>query len=64
MNINTLAKKISGLEGKKVQVNIAQIKEVLACANKVLKKVGIQFYTIVRNARPFRSSKNNYGNCP
>lgn len=29
MNLNTLAVEISKLEGKKVQVNIAQIKEVL-----------------------------------
>lgn len=29
MNLNTLAREISRLEGRKVEVNIAQIKEVL-----------------------------------
>lgn len=31
MNLNQLAKRISEKEGKKVQVNIAQIKEILKC---------------------------------
>jgi MarR-like DNA-binding transcriptional regulator SgrR of sgrS sRNA len=50
MTINRLAKLVSELEGKKVQVNIAQIKEVLACVQKVLRnKLDIDFYTIVRS---------------
>lgn len=36
MNLNELAREISKLEGKKVPVNIAQIKEVLRCFGKVL----------------------------
>lgn len=36
MNLNELAQEISKLEGKKVQVNIAQIKEVLKCLGAVL----------------------------
>jgi hypothetical protein len=51
MNINKLAKLIAEEEGKKVQVNIAQIKEVLACVNKILELYGINFYTVVKNAR-------------
>ena len=51
MTLNKLAKLVSELEGKKKQVNIAQIKEVLACTNKVLNLYGINFYTIVRNAK-------------
>lgn len=51
MNINKLAVLVAELEGKKVQVNIGQIKEVLACLNKVLKLYGINFYTVVRNAK-------------
>lgn len=51
MDINTLAKRITKLEGKKVQVNIAQIKEVLSCAQKVLKAAGLDFYKLVKNSR-------------
>ena len=51
MNISTLAVRVAELEGKKVQVNIAQIKEVLSCVQKVLKLYGINFYTVVRNAK-------------
>jgi hypothetical protein len=51
MNINKLAVEVAEVEGKKVQVNIAQIKEVLSCVNKVLKLYGINFYTVVRNAK-------------
>lgn len=36
MNLNELANKIAKLEGKKVQVNIAQIKEVVKCFGQVL----------------------------
>lgn len=50
MNINQLAERVAELEGKKTQVNIAQIKEVLACLNKVLKLYDINFYQIIKNA--------------
>lgn len=36
VNLNTLAKEIAAVEGKKTQVNIAQIKEVLNCYYDVL----------------------------
>lgn len=36
INENVLAIKISAIEGKKVEVNIAQIKEVLKCALEIL----------------------------
>lgn len=38
INLNKLAKNISLAEGKKVQINIAQIKEVLKCVFFELKK--------------------------
>jgi len=37
MNINQLAVSVSELEGKKKQVNIGQIKEVLSCVQKIMK---------------------------
>ena len=40
MKLNELAKKISELEGKKEQMSIAQISEVLACLGCVLKGMG------------------------
>lgn len=50
MTINTLARRIAKLEGKKVQVNIAQIKEILSCIQKILKRdKRIDFYTIVKS---------------
>ncbi|MCX6131629.1 MAG: hypothetical protein NTX25_21530 [Proteobacteria bacterium] len=36
MNLNELAKAICALEGKKVELNIGQVKEVLLCLGKVL----------------------------
>lgn len=36
MNLNELALRISKIEGKKKEVNIAQIKEVLKCLGEVL----------------------------
>ena len=36
INENKLAKEISEVEGKKVQVNIAQIKEVIRCEHQIL----------------------------
>lgn len=41
MNLNQLAKEISALEGKKVQVNIAQIKEVLGCLGRIFRRLEI-----------------------
>lgn len=38
MNLNDLAKAICALEGKKVELNIGQVKEVLLCLGKVLAK--------------------------
>jgi hypothetical protein len=36
MNLNTLAVEVCKREGKKVQVNIAQVKEVIRCTMDVL----------------------------
>ena len=36
MNLNEFAKTISLKEGKKIQVNIAQIKEIMKCIFQVL----------------------------
>lgn len=38
MNLNDLAVEIADLEGKKTDISIAQIKEVLLCLGKVLVK--------------------------
>lgn len=38
MNLNTLAVQITKLEGKKTEVNIAQVKEVLSCLGYILNK--------------------------
>jgi len=51
MTLNKLAVLIAEREGKKKQVNIGQIKEVLSCVNVVLKLYGVNFYTVVRNAK-------------
>ena len=48
MKLSTLARKITQLEGKKVQVNIAQIKEILRCINEVYKEYGYDFYLHVK----------------
>jgi hypothetical protein len=50
MTINKLATLVAEMEGKKKQVNIAQIKEILSCIQKILKLNEIDFYTLVRNA--------------
>lgn len=49
MNINALAKRITELEGKKQEVNIAQIKEVLSCIQKICKQSQVNFYQIIKN---------------
>jgi hypothetical protein len=38
MNLNDLAVKIARIEGKKIDLSVAQIKEVLLCLGKVLAK--------------------------
>jgi hypothetical protein len=38
MNLNELAKAIAEIEGKKIELSVAQIKEVLLCLGKVLAK--------------------------
>lgn len=45
MNINKFAKKITEIEGKKKQVNIAQVKEMMSTINKL---TGGVFYGIIR----------------
>ncbi len=37
MNINDFAKKVTLMEGKKREISIAQVKEVLSIVNKLLK---------------------------
>lgn len=44
MNINKFAEKVAKLEGKKKSIDIAQIKEILACINKLTKGC---FYMII-----------------
>lgn len=46
MTINDFAIKVSQLEGLKVQVNIAQIKEILKVTNKILNG---ELYKNIRN---------------
>lgn len=36
LNLNDVAKEISEIEGKKVELNIAQIKEVLHCLGSLM----------------------------
>ena len=48
MNMNDFAREVSYFEGKKVQVNIAQIKEILKVINRLL---GGKLYTLVRKER-------------
>lgn len=50
MNINNFAVAVALCEGKKKQVNIAQIKEVLKVANRLLEG---KLYRIVRKAKKF-----------
>jgi len=47
MNINKFAVEVTKLEGKKKQVNIAQIKEVLKVTNKLL---GGKLYKLIRES--------------
>lgn len=41
MNLNWLAKKIAEMEGKKVAVNIAQIKEIIGCMGKIFRGLNL-----------------------
>ena len=45
MTINKFAQRICELEGKKKQVNIAQVKEILLIINKLL---GGELYKLIR----------------
>ncbi len=54
MNINQLAKLITEIEGKKQQVNIAQVKEVLAIIRKLMRE-NIEIDSLMR--RSARRSK-------
>lgn len=54
-NLNTLASKISELEGKREQMDIANIKETIACIGKFFRSCGLLksiciFIAIYRNA--------------
>lgn len=46
MNINELATRVAKIEGKKKEMSIAQIKEVLKCINKISEGM---FYKWVRS---------------
>ena len=48
MDANKFAVYISRIEGKKVPVNIAQIKEILAIIRKLLIPKGVDIYKIIR----------------
>lgn len=49
-DMNKFALKISRMEGKKVEVNIAQIKEILRCTNDLLDG---KFYDIIEHPHMF-----------
>ena len=46
MKVSTFARIIAGQEGKKVEVNIAQIKEILKIINEFFEG---QLYKLIRN---------------
>jgi len=48
MKVSELSQLIAAIEGKKKEVNIAQIKEILSCAQKVTKERGYDFYAWLR----------------
>lgn len=45
MKINSFAQKVCEVEGKKIQVNVAQVKEILRAINNLL---GGELYKIIR----------------
>lgn len=47
LNWNDVARDISELEGKKVQVNIAQIKEVLSCFRTLFRRYPVQLMKLL-----------------
>lgn len=49
MNMNQLAKKIASLEGKKSQVNIAQIKEVLRVLSIIFVDEPLAIAAMIKN---------------
>lgn len=48
MTINEFAQIIAKREGKKQQVNIAQIMEIVKCINDELKGAGVDFYGLIK----------------
>ena len=48
MNANELAALIAKKEGKKKQVDIAQIKEVLSIIRKIFLKLGVDLYKLAK----------------
>lgn len=58
MNLNQLAKEIAKREGKKVQVNIAQIKEILRVMNEIL--IG-ESYGVVKEMKEKSNRKSKRG---
>lgn len=48
MTINAFAKLVCQKEAKKEQVNIAQVLEILAVMQRIIKRNGIDLYAIIR----------------
>lgn len=48
MDMNEFAKTVTELEGKKVQVNIAQVKEILKIICKLLARKGLNLKLFIR----------------
>lgn len=62
MNMNQLAKEICKKEGKKKQINIAQVKEILGCLSDILLdrfiEDGMQIYLELVKTGVRRSKKH------
>ena len=54
MSVHKFACKVAKLEGKKKQVNVAQIKEILKVVNELLNG---ELYTLIKNDK--KTNKNN-----
>ena len=48
MKVTEFAKKVTQKEGKKVQVNIAQILEILKILRKLFLPLGIDLYKLIK----------------
>ena len=48
MTINEFAKEITKLEGKKKEVNIAQVLEILRIIKALLLPLGVNIYKLIR----------------